>query len=151
VVQPVIQSGGSGLRRSLQVRPLQKGDGVPMKFVVEYRDNRNQDHRFDRTFNVPVFSEGDSTSEFGITGIPLSTAERRRYLALARTLWDRFSSEEFEDLLFGLGLDSDHLEGGSLPAKARELVKYCLRRDRIGELLDIGQSLREDINWESFR
>lgn len=151
VVQPVIQSGGSGFRRTLQVRPLQKGDGVPMKFMVEYRDNLNQDHRFERTFDIPVYSEGDSTTDFGITGVRLSSVERKRYFALARTLWDRFSMEELEELLFGLGINPDHLEGSSLRAKALELVKYCLRRDSIGELLDVGQSLREDIDWDSFR
>jgi outer membrane protein assembly factor BamB len=150
-VQPVIQSDAGGLTRTLQVRPLQKGDGVPMRFVVEYRDNRNQDHRFDRTFNVPVFSEGDATTDFGITGVRLSSAERKRYFDLAQMLGQRFSLEELEELTFGLGIDMDNLEGSTLKAKSRELVKHCLRRDSIGELLDVGESLRKDIDWDAFR
>ena len=151
VVQPVIHNDSPPHKRALQLRPLQKGDGVPMKFVVEYRDNRNQDHRFDRTFNVPVFSESDSTTDFGITGIRLSVGERKRYFALARTLSDRFSMEELDELLFGLGINPDNLEGITLAAKVRELVRYCLRRDSIGELIDTGASLRQDIDWDSFR
>jgi len=151
VVQPVIHNDSPPYKRSLQLRPLQKGDGVPMKFTVEYRDNRNQDHRFKRTFNVPVFSEGDAISDFGITGIRLSAGERKRYSALARTLADRFSMEELEELLFSLGINSDNLEGATLAAKARELVKYCLRRESIGELLETGKSLRQDIDWDYFR
>jgi outer membrane protein assembly factor BamB len=151
VVQPVIHSDSPPHTRSLQVRPLQKGDGVPMKFVVEYRDNRSQDHRFDRSFNVPVFSESDANTDFGITGVRLSTAERKRYFALARTLSARFSMEELEELLFGLGINPDNLEGITLAAKARELVKYCLRRGNIDELIDMGSSLRQDIEWDSYR
>ena len=88
---------------------------------------------------------------FGITGVRLSTAERRRYFTLARTLGERFSMEELEELLFGMGINPDNLEGVTLAAKARELVKYCLRRDSIGELLDTGKGLRQDIDWDSFR
>lgn len=151
VVQPVIQSGAGKITRSLQVRPLQKGDGVPMKFVVEYRDNRNQDHRFKRTFNVPVFSEGGSTSDFGITGIRLSSAERKRYFSLAQTITERLDMDELENLLFGLGLEPSDLKGSRMHAKARELVKYCLRHRNIDELLDMGKSMRPDIDWDSFR
>lgn len=150
-VQPVIHNGAKGLTRSLQVRPLQKGDGVPMKFIVEYRDNLNQDHRFDRTFNVPVLSESDPTIDFGITGVRLSPAERKRYFALAQMLAQRFSMEDLEELAFGLGVDMDNLEGSTLKSKSRELVKHCLRRESIAELLDTGQSLRQDIDWDTFR
>ncbi|MGD8807496.1 MAG: PQQ-binding-like beta-propeller repeat protein, partial [Chloroflexota bacterium] len=123
VVQPVIHSGAAGLTRRLQVRPLQKGDGVPMKFVVEYRDYRNQDHRFDRTFTVPVFSESDSTTDFGITGVRLSSADRKRYFELVQMLSDRLDMDELESLLFGLGLEPSDLRGLTRHAKARELVK----------------------------
>jgi outer membrane protein assembly factor BamB len=153
VVQPVIQSGAGalGLTRKLQVRPLQKGDGVPMKFVVEYRDNRNQDHRFDRTFFVPVFSESDATTDFGVTGVRLSSADRKRYFGLLQMLSERLDMDELESLLFGLGLEPSDLRGLTRQAKARELVKYCLRRNNIDELLDLGQSMRDDIDWDSFR
>jgi hypothetical protein len=150
-VQPMIHSDADGLSRKLQVRPLQKGDGVPMKFVVEYRDSRNQDHRLNRTFNVPVFSESDSTTDFGITGVRLSSADRKRYVTLIQTLSTRLDLEELESLLFGLGLELSDLKGLTRHAKARELIKYCLRRNNITELLDMGQSMRDDIDWESFR
>ncbi|UCG22602.1 MAG: hypothetical protein JSW55_10480, partial [Chloroflexota bacterium] len=151
VVQPVIHSDSPPYTRSLQVRPLQKGEGVPMKFVVEFRDDRNQNHRFDRTFNVPVLSESETSTDFRITGVRLSSEERKRYFTLARTLAARFSMEEFEDLLFAMGINEDNLEGTTLAAKARELVKYCLRRESIGELIDMGISIRKDVDWESFR
>ncbi len=151
VVQPVIHSGVGKITRPLQVRPLQKGDGVPMRFIVEYRDDRNQDHRFDRTFNVPVFSESGSTSDFVITGIGLSSGDQKRYVSLVRTIAERLNMEELDGLLFALGLQSDNLAGRTLQAKALELVKYCLRHKNIDELLDEGQGTRPDIDWDSFR
>ena len=60
---------------------------------------------------------------------PLSTVDLHR--ALARL----FDEEELRTLCFGLGgVEYDHLRGEGQAAKARELVKFMERRDRLAEL-----------------
>ena len=45
-----------------------------------------------------------------------------------------FSDGELRDLCFDLGIDYESLPGEGKSAKARELVAYCQRRDRLAEL-----------------
>ena len=52
--------------------------------------------------------------------------------ALRRTLEKKFDLEEIQDLCFDLDIDFDALPGEG--KKARELVAYCRRRDRLKEL-----------------
>jgi DNA-binding NtrC family response regulator len=52
--------------------------------------------------------------------------------ALRRTLEEKFDLEEIHDLCFDLDIDFDALPGER--KKARELVLYCRRRDRLKEL-----------------
>jgi hypothetical protein len=52
--------------------------------------------------------------------------------ALRRTLEEKFDLEEIQDLCFDLDIDFDALPGEG--KKARELVAYCRRRDRLKEL-----------------
>jgi DNA-binding NtrC family response regulator len=51
---------------------------------------------------------------------------------LRRTLGKKFGLEEIQDLCFDLDIDFDALPGEG--KKARELVAYCRRRDRLKEL-----------------
>jgi DNA-binding NtrC family response regulator len=51
---------------------------------------------------------------------------------LRRTLTDKFDREEIEDLCFDLNIDFDSLRGEG--KKARALVAYCQRHDRLEEL-----------------
>jgi DNA-binding NtrC family response regulator len=51
---------------------------------------------------------------------------------LRRTLEEKFGLEEIRDLCFDLDIDFDTLPGEG--KKARELVAYCRRRDRLKEL-----------------
>jgi DNA-binding NtrC family response regulator len=52
--------------------------------------------------------------------------------ALRRTLEKKFDLEEIQDLCFDLDIDFDDLPGEG--KKARELVAYCRRRDRLKKL-----------------
>jgi hypothetical protein len=45
-----------------------------------------------------------------------------------------FSDSELRDLCFELSIDYESLGGDNKPAKARELVTYCQRRDRLADL-----------------
>jgi hypothetical protein len=45
-----------------------------------------------------------------------------------------FSDSELRDVCFNLGIDYENLGGDAKPGKARELVAYCQRRNRLAEL-----------------
>jgi len=62
-------------------------------------------------------------------------------------LTERFSDDELRTLCFDLGLDYDLLPGQGKGGKARELLSYLDRRDRIDELIEVGQALRPDVPW----
>ncbi len=53
-----------------------------------------------------------------------------------------FDYNELRDLCFDLGIDHESLPGESKSAKARELVAYCQRRNRLAELEVICRRLR---------
>jgi hypothetical protein len=66
---------------------------------------------------------------------------------LHRILAERFSEEELRTLCFNLNVDYDDLPAKGKANKARELIAYLERRDRIPELLETGQRSRPDISW----
>lgn len=73
---------------------------------------------------------------------------RRAYLSqLRQILAERFDLGELRTLCFDLGIDYDDLPGEGKANKARELVAYLNRHDRIPELLRAGEQLRPDISW----
>ncbi len=75
--------------------------------------------------------------------------EGRAYLIrLHQMLTDRFSEEELRTLCFQLGVDYEVLPGRGKADKARELVQYLERRDRVHELVEIGKGVRPDVPWE---
>ena len=70
------------------------------------------------------------------------------YLTRIRILLStRFSEEELRTLTFDLGIDYDDLPGKGKADKARELVAYLQRRNRIGKLVSLASRIRPDISW----
>jgi uncharacterized protein len=61
-------------------------------------------------------------------------AQTERLSQLLQTLTDHFSDDELRTLCFKLGVDYEDLPGQSRAAKARELVAYCERHDRVVDL-----------------
>ncbi len=53
-----------------------------------------------------------------------------------------FNDNELRDLCFDLGIDYESLPGEGKAAKARELVDYCRRYDRLSDLEAACQRLR---------
>jgi hypothetical protein len=53
---------------------------------------------------------------------------------LAKFIRDKFNDSELRDLCFELHIDYESLPGEGKAAKARELVSFCERRDRLSEL-----------------
>jgi HEAT repeat protein/KaiC/GvpD/RAD55 family RecA-like ATPase len=78
---------------------------------------------------------------------PGAAWEQNRSTELVQILAERFSQEELKTLCFNLGIDYDDLPTVGKANKARELVEYLGRRNRIFELLQIGKRLRPDIPW----
>ena len=66
---------------------------------------------------------------------------------LRKILAERFNADELHTLCFDLGVNYDDLPGKGNADKARELVSYLERRNRIPELEEIGKQLRPDISW----
>ena len=81
--------------------------------------------------------------------VALETRASRQYLTgLCQILDTRFSEEELRTLCFDLDVDYDSLPGEGKAAKARELVSYLERHNRIPDLVELGEERRPDISWE---
>jgi tetratricopeptide (TPR) repeat protein len=79
-------------------------------------------------------------------------AEHAHLTQLRHILTERFDEGELRTLCFDLGVDYDSLPDRGKANKARELVAYLERRDRILELIEMGQRLRPDIGaWAQAR
>jgi hypothetical protein len=76
-----------------------------------------------------------------------SYATREQLTELRRILAARFDESELRSLCFELGEDYENLPPEGKAGKARELVRYLERRDRIAELVETGKRLRPDISW----
>jgi hypothetical protein len=69
------------------------------------------------------------------------------YAKLRRILVDRFDETELRELFFDLDIEYDSLSGEGTRDKAMELIAFCRRRERIGELVEKGKQLRPDTSW----
>lgn len=67
---------------------------------------------------------------------------------LRQILTTYFDKGELRTLCFDLGVDYDDLPGEAKVDKARELVSYMERRNRIPELVAMGRRLRPNAPWE---
>ena len=74
----------------------------------------------------------------------LGWRERSR---LRQVLATRFNDGELRTLCFDLGIEYDDLPGEGRADRARELVAYLERRDRISDLKEIGERMRPDVSW----
>ena len=60
-----------------------------------------------------------------------------------------FSDSELQDICFELEVDYENVPGISKADKARELILYLDRRERLPELWAICQQLRPNVIWRS--
>ncbi len=75
--------------------------------------------------------------------------EQRQAVRLRQTLVERFDEEELRTLCYDLGIDFESLPAEGRVGKARELVAYLERRQRLGDLARVGEALRPDIPWRA--
>lgn len=59
-----------------------------------------------------------------------------------------FDVEELNGLMFELGVRKDEIAGDTIGARSRDLVTYCERRGRLGDLLTQCARLRPAVNWQ---
>lgn len=78
----------------------------------------------------------------------IATPARGKSKLLA-VLSERFSQSELQRLCFELAIDYDDLPGTTKTDKARELIAYFERRDRMSDLIETGKRLRPDIPWDN--
>lgn len=67
---------------------------------------------------------------------------------LLRALNDSFNMDELQELCFGLQVDYENLEGATKNHKARSLIQYFSRRNRINVLVIAFQEVRPEITIE---
>ncbi|MDF1512657.1 MAG: COR domain-containing protein [Anaerolineae bacterium] len=82
-----------------------------------------------------------------LNGIDLAEG-RKKPVQLRQVLIERFDWEELETLSYDLDVDFQRLKGNSKASKARELIAYLSRRERLDDLIKMGKSLRPDIIWD---
>ena len=73
--------------------------------------------------------------------------ERKFLLRYAEKIDGRFNHEELRELCFILECEYDDLSGQAKYSKARELVLYLDRRNRLGELQNVVLQLRPKTDW----
>ena len=76
-----------------------------------------------------------------VTSTP-DTGELDRSAFYLDILQNLFSEDELQKLCFGMHIDYEALPASSKPGKARELVKYCQRHDRLKNLYERVQAER---------
>lgn len=86
------------------------------------------------------------------TGAPEGGASARPASALEKQLYEAlngyaFSLDDLEDLAFELGVDWGSLRGEAKGAKARALIDFFVREDRLDELLRAAKAKRPRYGW----
>jgi len=62
-------------------------------------------------------------------------------------LFNHFTSVELEELAFDFGANWDDLAGASRRDKARALIVYAFRRDKLADLIRVASQQRPDVDW----
>lgn len=65
-------------------------------------------------------------------------------MALHRNIAALFDADEIDDLAFRLGIPPDEIEGKRRDTRARNLVLYADRRERVDDLLELVRQLRPE-------
>lgn len=67
---------------------------------------------------------------------------------LQRLINERFNRDEVLDLCLHLGIDDENVSAAETKnALVRELIKYCSRRDRLADLVNVCEEARSNMDW----
>lgn len=67
---------------------------------------------------------------------------------LFQLLNDRFNKDDLETFCFALGIDFENLPGETKIGKVRALLEHLQRHERLPDLIQVGRTLRSNIDWE---
>lgn len=81
-----------------------------------------------------------------LDGVDL-TRPQREAVRLRQILADHFTEDELRTLCYDLEIDYDDLDGTGRAGKAREIVAYLERRERLTDLVRVGRHQRPEIAW----
>jgi hypothetical protein len=81
-----------------------------------------------------------------LEGVDL-TRPQREAVRLRQLLVERYSEDELRTLCHDLGVDVEVLGGHGKAGRARELVAYLERRERLDDLVRAGRLHRPDVAW----
>ena len=145
IVKPCAWKQVSWLSR-LQLRPK---DGRPLSGGTDYQIDVDlaaiaeeiaasikRSEKSDTSTNIATPSPKKETS-----ASPLSPSELRQKLI------EHFNDSELHDLSFDLGIDYESVAGSTRDAKARELISYLQRRNRLHELISLCRARRPSVSW----
>lgn len=76
--------------------------------------------------------------------VTLTQAQR---IELNQKMNETFSLSEIDGICYDLGINAEDIPGNNKSSKVRELIQYCERRDRVGELSASLQSIRPKEIW----
>ena len=76
--------------------------------------------------------------------VPVEVVDRS---ALRHNITTYFNASELRNLCFDLNVDYDNLQGEGKGDKARELVAYMERHERISELVEACKGLYPKVTW----
>lgn len=95
---------------------------------------------------APAGTPAPPSPSYGVAGAPSgATVDRVRLRQLIETA---FNMGEIDDLCFQLAIDHEQLPGTTRSVRARELVLYCERYGRVGELVALCRRLRPHLAAE---
>jgi hypothetical protein len=88
-----------------------------------------------------------STATANIDGDPGKPYTRKDLSGLLNILLTKFSESEVKILCFHLGVEYEELAGSDKALKVIELIKSLQRRERLGELIEIGRKVCPRAEW----
>jgi hypothetical protein len=90
-----------------------------------------------------------STTVNAVEDTPLTNTQSVYLRHLRDKLVELFNEGDLRNLCFDLNIPYDFLSGQGTGDKARELVDYCRRHNRLTELLEHCRELRPRVDWDN--
>lgn len=100
----------------------------------------------------------DQLRDAGLTPVPApskmvvapAAAVATGVTAIQQKIIKHFSLEELDDLVFQLGVDGETVwsSAATLRTRARALVRFAVRHERLNELVELCEELRPSIDWK---
>ena len=99
-------------------------------------------------FDVARQMIGDAAEAPAVAeGEEASVTDQAYLTQIYELLMARFNESELQTLCFYLGIDYESLNGTAKPGKVRELVQYCDRAGRLGDLRERVKGERPLVDW----